>query len=942
MNRAIPLPVLLCLLVCDAAVGAVAPAQKNAEAAKNEADQQQKKTEPKANYFLESYSLAQVKLESPPQTGEKNPLCRNLSQNTLLSAKQIVDYLGDRSPFKLLASGNRILIFSSQPKKDTVPPDLDALKTEIGNVAKLGRFSVELSIPHASALGDVGAKVKEMNYPDLDIETAGSGRIRVSSESAPDCAAWTAFLTSLRELAWRPYPVSPVDKVFYLNGSDVSAALNSATPASAVGSGTPDAKKTKAAPAAAKPDTTNGDDEADDSGPSGTADRAAADSKDSAKTPASGSDRSGAQTGAGPKSAGQDSAANGKSSDATKAPKKDTSSNSAEATPLPSASDLLVFSEPIPGDDAAVAEKRRIIAALDLPRPEMLVNVWSSQISSDDPNVVVEESQKLRELVTSHNESLQGAIFRAWYTIKTRAEVPRDFYDKAFYRYIVYRTVNDSTGPPGGGNDLQAAANAFLRRQDNAATLQKARRDKWGICDADKYCLGYTELFHPLKPRLTDLLIAVIAAQDPRNAATEALNAMEARTGTPSDDLAKSCESLDRDRSNVATGPPQFACFRRLQTAMFAPPPSGGTPYAVGQLRSAVADFLYHWKTAKQFPHEFSAYDLDQSAQTLNTALAPLIDAFNRDIATYQTILRERFDACLPKSSGKGFLNGGIVTVRTVSGKETIVDTATQSYLDASEAPTLAQLANSISQAAGGTFPPGVKGDITTSAILGAVNAMQPSEAKIGRGMKLDIMPRALAGATSAEIDVTLKVDETAEPALYTGGETSKVNDNTSRVAKHDTTTKIRVDSLKIVEVSSLWARLQRSRTKIPLIPPLVELPYIGTLVGIPRKPAAEYHSSSAVLSAVVIPTAADLAFSTRYEPDRIAVNTGSSEAPQVEFRSAVAFADLGPIRDYHRAITACFATGITTPVPQWDAPARTAPDDCDSLKFADLPGQGQ
>ena len=156
------------------------------------------------------------------------------------------------------------------------------------------------------------------------------------------------------------------------------------------------------------------------------------------------------------------------------------------ATPLPSASDLLVFSEPIPGDDAAVAEKRRIIAALDLPRPEMLVNVWSSQISSDDPNVVVEESQKLHELVTSHNESLQGAIFRAWYTIKTRAEVPRDFYDKAFYRYIVYRTVNDSTGPPGGGNDLQAAANAFLRRQDNAATLQKARRDKWGICDAEK------------------------------------------------------------------------------------------------------------------------------------------------------------------------------------------------------------------------------------------------------------------------------------------------------------------------------------------------------------------------------------------------------------------------------------------------------------------------
>jgi len=54
-----------------------------------------------------------------------------------------------------------------------------------------------------------------------------------------------------------------------------------------------------------------------------------------------------------------------------------------------------------------------------------------------------------------------------------------------------------------------------------------------------------------------------------------------------------------------------------------------------------VANFLFNYKIATEFPHEFSSYDLGQSAQALNTALSPMVDAFSRDIRTFQTFLSQ-------------------------------------------------------------------------------------------------------------------------------------------------------------------------------------------------------------------------------------------------------------------------------------------------------------
>ena len=53
----------------------------------------------------------------------------------------------------------------------------------------------------------------------------------------------------------------------------------------------------------------------------------------------------------------------------------------------------------------------------------------------------------------------------------------------------------------------QQTAQRILRRQTGTAMPDDLRKQR-GICPANKYCLGYTNIFSPLKPRLTDLLLA--------------------------------------------------------------------------------------------------------------------------------------------------------------------------------------------------------------------------------------------------------------------------------------------------------------------------------------------------------------------------------------------------------------------------------------------------
>jgi hypothetical protein len=193
-------------------------------------------------------------------------------------------------------------------------------------------------------------------------------------------------------------------------------------------------------------------------------------------------------------------------------------------------------------------------------------------------------------------------------------------------------------------------------------------------------------------------------------------------------------------------------------------------------------------------------------------------------------------------------------------------------FLAASVPPAAGQ-GQSPAQAAAAKIPAFLAANLVpgVSVPLAAALSMDPTPAvaSIGRNLTLLVTSNTLPGASAAELNVNLVSQEEAPPTVQRGSDSKP--DLKSRVAKHNLQTVVRVDSLRLFELSSFSAEVRRGGDSIPILPvPYLEIPGIGGIVRLPRKPGQVFHRSFAIVSAVVLPTSADLASSVTPLPDMI------------------------------------------------------------------------
>jgi hypothetical protein len=1027
------------------------------------------------------------------------------SQSKPLDAPTIVSLLGNPTPFIVAAEGsNTIFIYATRlPLEKEEPRILGSFQQAIAELAgrtaaSLGitpapakPFSVELRIPHGSALGDLATRIGGLNYSQFTVQDVGRGSVRVIAPTQPDCDTWKGFLTDIREMAWQLVSTPMSEKLFYLSSSDVAAAFSGlASPGAAPAAGSASAAPSSAAPATAAGSTPSAAAGGPASAPAAggstpSAATSSASTPTAAATPSATSSNATIAINQPPGSNIQISSdttpcvvaglAFGNSSACGSAPAVAATPGTSSAAATPSAApappaplamasvavaagtgeqtppDLLVYSDANPGDDAQIAERNRILAGLDLPRPEMILSAWVTQNSTANPQAMGAFNNMVKGIVADYNKEYEYVVLRGWLSLKKQQSRDKQFFNEPFRSYISDRFVADTSKERKNGSSVQNLSQAFLDQSQAtmADPISPVKRTNLGICERKRYCLGYSGLFSrsfldddspgPIKPALTDLLLTIIAAEKPVAVAERAVKDVEGTAPVENINICDGTSTLVRKRCraiwrNLDIGhvsvPPQpsscededfrgilsslirdqhneprvrLRCFLEEAKVLLAhicePGESQCTsaaktllafdggheeedaedkpPYGVGLFRAAIADFLFNYKMSQQYPHEFVPYDLTQSANTLNNALSPLIDAFSRDLWSYQMFVRAdmqyqveelnlRTDqrCCVKKLFGldkPSFFNDGVVTVRTISGQPTSVSVTSQSFLNGSTAPELPALLNSLASlgapgGGGGGSSTTAAGTTTTTTttttsggsggspgsgappatglfgIYGALPAVlanyQTSYAQIGRQLSFTATPRSLATASSAEIAVTLNADESAGGPLYTGPGATDPAFNTSRVANHDTTTRVRVDSIKLFEVSSFSAIVERSRSRFPLLPPFVEIPYIGTFAGIPLGSAKEFHSSTAVISAYVVPTATDIAYGLRFVSDLAVdgLNPGAcsffkgAAGPDVKnvcvFRKMFSLYDVGPeqpIREFNKNITRCFATDTSS-----------------------------
>jgi hypothetical protein len=945
---------------------------------------------PDKKYFIEVYPLGSSDLKFGPGSCFSNTL-----RFPATNATEVAKLLTSDSGFILTAiPPSRIAIYY----KTASPPaaDLARLRDQMKSLANSDfTNATAVRVPTGSAEKSV-AQLRLPPDGGIAVKAVGANCILVVSKNQADPVTLAALTSNISQLYWQQPSTPPTQRLFYNDAMAVAKKLSASGDSGADTSGSGTGKVASAKPKGSS--SSSGESATASSTVSPTVSVSVA----PGSAPASAKATSGANGPDSPAASEQTGAADGTSEDTAKAASVDkTYSKTAPAPPpkpptMQPVNDMLVYSNE-DGSDRGIFERHRLMAVLDLPRPEVLMNIWSLQASSKNYKAVIAEAEAAHGLVAHHNDLLQRAIDMGW-TSLSRQMMNRDFFDDLFYRYVTQKFgetdfelervalqseaepfVNESgknaRNSTDGDDSRLPSSKPHSRQESEVERTVDSNRERWGWCHSHQYCLGFSRAFEPLRPTFTNVLIGMIAAREPSTTAKETIDKMEGPQSDSTGEAAcqpqplgdkdscadhnivdqfrscmanvnrqlhtfekesSSCELDDRialseQILNAHEERLQLNCFRKQAQESFGPDTPGNSPnttaanaaqYATtraGLLRAAVADFLFNYKWATQYPHDFIPYDLTQSAQELNAEFNPLVLAFNRDVSAFtenlQAELQCKYESDISRLESRNwfkndegtFINDGMLSVRGISGVESIADTVTQSFFDATNPPSLTDLVKSVSDAEK-NIPGVLQTNLTANeaaVLLGALNSVQPAEAKLGRELKLDITPHALAGASSAELEVKLTAEEVGNPTRFTADKSAE--DTLSRIAKHDVSTRVRVESTKLFEVSAFSAMLQRPRSKFPILPPLFEVPYFGSFIGWPLRGAQVYHRSTAIVSAVIVPTAADLAFGIDFGADRFCDEDGCHHA--------ISPRDFGslPLRNFHKAMIACLASGEKT-----------------------------
>jgi hypothetical protein len=577
--------------------------------------------------------------------------------------------------------------------------------------------------------------------------------------------------------------------------------------------------------------------------------------------------------------------------------------------------DLLVFGSSDPMDEPNIRELKRWIATLDTPRPLVTLNAWSVQASSPSPEDIRNVAEAVRTIVFEYNEELRAALDRGLSFLNSK-RFSESFGARWFTSYILKEFVK---GTP----------------QDSIGNPAKP------TCGDETYCLGYGEAFLRVQPSLSNMIGLLAAANflGNQNAYQDAfVDCMEGRESVdcwgdgrarpasrhyrfgsenyllyPAAEAVRDakktnplvarfrdrCEAEDeRVYSESASNAPAFSCFRQQLKRSLEPP-------KLVLLRTAIADYLFQYKYALRYPHDFEGYDYTASAQQLDAQLDPLLTAFNQDMVVF--LRHMQAELLRPKKwHGLQFASNGIVSVTTISGNDGAVNTGTQSAFAATPAPLAQDFLKNLSTA---NSTPGVlKSNLppnAADALAAFLNSSQPVRVVVGRDLNLDVTPVTLPGAGSAELSVTLEAKDDGSPSQVSNG--APQGDTTDRVTNHKVTTTVRVDTLKLFEVSTFSAELAHGRDPIPMVPPFVQLPYVGSFLNLKRGPSKAYHQSFAIISATILPTAADLLNGLKFQVDK-AIPSHKTEPEPIYAEETDIHALADKISKFHKRILSCIA----------------------------------
>ena len=500
--------------------------------------------------------------------------------------------------------------------------------------------------------------------------------------------------------------------------------------------------------------------------------------------------------------------------------------------------DEVVLYGPQPKRDAA----RRLIAALDLPRPGVTMEMWGIQISSRKPKKLAE----VMPLVRNEINSTQAVV--------------RDTYDRM--QRIAREVVKQDC--------YKDVDQICLNKDFRELLVQK---------------LGYRSALDQHRAlSIPDILLRLIAA-DPAGQATAAF----------ANKLNDEFVEAHREYANAVAKNGQRPFERFFVTrGLYFDGKSGqwkekGDAARSGAFmaRKALVEFGLHYGQLIREPNKFSAYNLQQSAELLNTRLQDATDAINADMQDlFVEPTLENIRRIFLNFKDVEYAQVGKTNVASLSGVETEVTSKSVNAFDVTPPLRLSELlekATSLSQSVGSFVPKpedNMVGGLPLSQVIGLIGAFGEERSvwrELSAGVSLTITPNVLRNMASAELAVNL---QTGDPQAGTREQGVRP---LSRVSQHDVKTSIYVTALDFFDLSAFASQstLGGQRGYVPIIGPVWqglfgEIPVAGKLFSWKKAPQSVFSESLVLTNSFVTPTAMGLAI--LYPTERTNPETGKIE----------------------------------------------------------------
>jgi uncharacterized membrane protein YgcG len=610
--------------------------------------------------------------------------------------------------------------------------------------------------------------------------------------------------------------------------------------------------------------------------------------------------------------------------------------------------DLLLILHPTAGQPDNTDGIRRMIASMDEPRPAVSLQVWSYEISSTKGTKLGDRSRRIGQA----NDV--SAVYGTFTTAVQGADVKLQAAMAAGMAAAMNYAVSQGQAAQAGTDREEADLGA---RDPEAAALGSffdpvfrgyLTHEFENCVRFDRYCLGYVDAlaFPSHADTLTNaslerfvVLLAAAGDNQVRGMIDAAVDSMQA---------GQNCQDL-------TPAEPQL-CFRSFRLALTALAQTRN----LRQFRAAVLDFLFQYKAAMAYSNDFEPYYFQRSAQKLDGYLNDLITALNRDLDHYvERQLQETATELTKSTRGRvGLANYGEVQVSAISGSPANVSGAVNNYFDITRPALLKDVLAGLLGGAGGSgtssgtgsggstgggsgsstgkSASSTSGESTSSAsgdalasaaklltpwqavalnALAAASAPPQLMAQVNAQTTLAVTPISLDTASAAELAISLQISNPTSTLDASKGAPSSFirQDLANSVANYNVQTRIRVDSLRLFQVSSLSMDLTHAETSVPV--PVVGWTWeavFGTvpwmkdhILAIPREPKTVENRSVAVVRAVVIPTAMDLGLSLPFRDDSIEDPvTGTTKSLSALAQTSNKF------REFHQQLMHCILEG--------------------------------